>query len=259
MHLSEVSRWPLRAPLRVPFSYQSCGPCCPNRADPWNSYKIGSGLLQHPIKSSQVVCNFYAFALFCALLRPFALFCALLRTCICALLHTFALICVFLRPTAFRTTAFGDCRSQHNWRHCFVHEMHKRRAKLNRGAMLAHSARTSAWASAPMSAHCFLQQQYTTKHLQPQGTHKGGRSLREGMFLPSGRLLRGTSLKKPEAPKAKNFLQLLRVTSLGSSSKHAVAWPLLCVSRAMRTGLSHTHTQIHTLCQVGLHQSLCVQ
>ena len=29
-----------------------------------------------------VICNFYAEALFCALLRPFALFCALLRTCV---------------------------------------------------------------------------------------------------------------------------------------------------------------------------------
>ena len=67
-----------------------------------------------------VVCNFYTNVLFGALMRPFALFCALLRTCVCALLRVFALfcaylrsfaiICVFLRPTAFRTTAFGNCR-----------------------------------------------------------------------------------------------------------------------------------------------------
>ena len=56
-----------------------------------------------------VVCNFYAEALFCALLRPFAPFCALLRTCVCAHLRSFARICVFLRPTAFRTTVFGNC------------------------------------------------------------------------------------------------------------------------------------------------------
>ena len=53
-----------------------------------------------------------------ALLRPFAL--ALLWTCvyallrsfalICALLRSFACFCVFLHPTAFRTTAFGNCR-----------------------------------------------------------------------------------------------------------------------------------------------------
>ena len=47
-----------------------------------------------------VVCNFYAEALFCTLLRPFVPFCALLQTCV---------LCVFLRPTAFRTTAFGNC------------------------------------------------------------------------------------------------------------------------------------------------------
>ena len=45
-----------------------------------------------------VVCN--SEVLFCALV--FALFCRHLRS--------FALICVFLRPTAFRTTAFGNCR-----------------------------------------------------------------------------------------------------------------------------------------------------
>ena len=40
-------------------------------------------------------------------------FCALLRTCVCALLRSlslFACICVLLRPTAFRTTTFGNCR-----------------------------------------------------------------------------------------------------------------------------------------------------
>ena len=69
-----------------------------------------------------VVCNFYAFAFFCALLRPlrsFALFCVLWRSVapFCALLHPFARFCAllrsfapFLRPTAFRTTAFGSCR-----------------------------------------------------------------------------------------------------------------------------------------------------
>ena len=50
-----------------------------------------------------VVCNFYAEALFCALLRIF------LQTCVCSLLRSFACICVFLRPTAFRTNAFGNC------------------------------------------------------------------------------------------------------------------------------------------------------
>ena len=129
------------------------------------------------------VCNFYAEALFCALLRSFAPFCALfqknprvrkirvrnsgagngcanfmdtskkcvlsagktmsvkfpffgggflggggevpilflwargffwlLRTCVCALLRSFAW---FLRPTAFRTTAFGNCRTSLNYR-----------------------------------------------------------------------------------------------------------------------------------------------
>ena len=44
-----------------------------------------------------------SFAPFCALLRfAFALFCTDLRS--------FARICVFLHPTAFRTTAFGNCR-----------------------------------------------------------------------------------------------------------------------------------------------------
>ena len=42
-----------------------------------------------------VVCNFYA------LLRSFAS---------CAHLRSFVRICVFLRPTAFRETAFGNCR-----------------------------------------------------------------------------------------------------------------------------------------------------
>ena len=34
MHLSEVYRHPLRDPLRVPFSSQSCGPCCPHSCCP---------------------------------------------------------------------------------------------------------------------------------------------------------------------------------------------------------------------------------
>ena len=62
-----------------------------------------------------------SFALSCTLLRSFALFCersfANLRlrsfALICALLRAFACICLFLRPTAFRTTAFGNCR--HTW------------------------------------------------------------------------------------------------------------------------------------------------
>ena len=60
-----------------------------------------------------VVCNFYAEALFCTLFA----FCVLLRSFVDLRLRSFALICsllphicVFLRPTAFRTTAFGNCR-----------------------------------------------------------------------------------------------------------------------------------------------------
>ena len=53
------------------------------------------------VVSNLVVCNFCAEALFCALLRSFAD----LR------LRAFALFCVFLRTTAFRTTAFGNCRN----------------------------------------------------------------------------------------------------------------------------------------------------
>ena len=45
-----------------------------------------------------------------ALLRSFASFCALLRSSANFRLRSFALICVFLHPTAFRTTAFGNCR-----------------------------------------------------------------------------------------------------------------------------------------------------
>ena len=47
-----------------------------------------------------VVCYFCAEALFCTLLRP----------CVCAFLRSFGCISVFLRPTAFRTTASGNCR-----------------------------------------------------------------------------------------------------------------------------------------------------
>ena len=47
----------------------------------------------------------------CALLRSFALFCGLAFALFCAqlLLCSFALNCMFLRPTASRTTAFGNC------------------------------------------------------------------------------------------------------------------------------------------------------
>ena len=74
------------------------------------------------VVSNLVVCNFLrSFALFCALFVPF---CAPLRTCVCALLRAFALFCahfcVFLRPTAFRTTAFGNffrgSRTSASWR-----------------------------------------------------------------------------------------------------------------------------------------------
>ena len=57
-----------------------------------------------------VVCNSYAEALFCALLRPFVLFCGLVFALFCAHLRSFELVCVFLRPIVFRTTAFGNCR-----------------------------------------------------------------------------------------------------------------------------------------------------
>ena len=57
-----------------------------------------------------VVCNFSAEAPFCAHLRAFALFCRLAFALFCAPLRSFALICMFLRPTAFRATAFGNCR-----------------------------------------------------------------------------------------------------------------------------------------------------
>ena len=40
--------------------------------------------------------------------RSFALVCALLRSCVCPHLRSLVLICMFLRPTAFRTTAFGN-------------------------------------------------------------------------------------------------------------------------------------------------------
>ena len=56
--------------------------------------------------------RFYAEVLFCALLRPFVLFagfCGLAFALFCAHLRSCAGICVFLRPTAFRTTAFGNC------------------------------------------------------------------------------------------------------------------------------------------------------
>ena len=54
------------------------------------------------VVSNLAVCNFYAEALFCALLqtrvcallRPFALSCTLLQTCVCALLCAIACFCV---------------------------------------------------------------------------------------------------------------------------------------------------------------------
>ena len=55
--------------------------------------------------------QFYAEALFCAHLHPFALFCGLAFALVCSHLRSLALICVFLRLTAFRTTAFGNCRN----------------------------------------------------------------------------------------------------------------------------------------------------
>ena len=60
------------------------------------------------VVSNLVVCDSYALL---RSLRSFAPFCALLRTC--ARLRSFALFarsCMFLRPTAFRTTASGNCR-----------------------------------------------------------------------------------------------------------------------------------------------------
>ena len=69
------------------------------------------------VVSKLVVWNFtrkHSFALFCSL-RFFALFNADLHFALfCAHLRSFACICVFLRPTAFRTTAFGNCRSTSN-------------------------------------------------------------------------------------------------------------------------------------------------
>ena len=61
------------------------------------------GELPNLVVSNLVLCTFYAEAHFCALLHTFAD----LR------LRSFALICVFLRPTAFRTTAFGNCRNNY--------------------------------------------------------------------------------------------------------------------------------------------------
>ena len=53
------------------------------------------------VVSNLGVCNFYAFALFCALLRSFAPFCKLCaRLQTCARLHPFALICAHLRVSA---------------------------------------------------------------------------------------------------------------------------------------------------------------
>ena len=52
------------------------------------------------VVSNLVVHNFCVEAPFCALLRSF----------VDSLLRSFALICVFLHPTAFRATAFGNCR-----------------------------------------------------------------------------------------------------------------------------------------------------
>ena len=49
------------------------------------------------VVSNLAVCNFYAEALFCALLRPFVLFCALLRSFADLRLRSFALICAHVR------------------------------------------------------------------------------------------------------------------------------------------------------------------
>ena len=69
--------------------------------------KFNSGVPPNLVVANLVVCNFY----FCfPLLRPFALFCALAIALFCAHWRSFALICVCLRPTAFRTTAFGNSR-----------------------------------------------------------------------------------------------------------------------------------------------------
>ena len=46
------------------------------------------------VVSNLVVCNFYAEALFCALLRPFALFCGLALALFCPHLRSFACFCV---------------------------------------------------------------------------------------------------------------------------------------------------------------------
>ena len=61
------------------------------------------GCLQF-LRGNALLCSF---APFCALLRSFADLRLRSFALICAL---FALICVFLRPTAFRTTAFGNSR-----------------------------------------------------------------------------------------------------------------------------------------------------
>ena len=57
------------------------------------------------VVSNLVVCNFML-----AILCSFALFCGLVFALFCAHVRSFARICLFLRPTAFRTTAFGNCR-----------------------------------------------------------------------------------------------------------------------------------------------------
>ena len=47
--------------------------------------------------------------------RSFVPFCALLRSVANLRFRSFALFCVFLRPTAFRTTAFGNLRFPWKW------------------------------------------------------------------------------------------------------------------------------------------------
>ena len=47
----------------------------------------------------------------CALLRSFALLCGPAFALFCAHLCLFALICLFLRPTGFRASAFGNCKT----------------------------------------------------------------------------------------------------------------------------------------------------
>ena len=60
----------------------------------------------------------HSFALFCTLSRSFTLVCGFAFVLFCAHLRSFAVIYVFLRLTAFRTTAFGNCRRDLTHRVC---------------------------------------------------------------------------------------------------------------------------------------------